>query len=850
MENIKQMLEHMSNMGIAVIAKDTHTVFYTNAVFRRAYQEAVSGAQADTLLERDEGGKQILRLLKECEGGRKPEGRHALYLAEFGGNTDVCIDTFDWEGVPSYVLYFTVNASDGAQQDESEISGVIMSAVSVVYPFVAVINVSNNAYMVLTAEEGYLLHQGDHGIFSEVMPSFSRLVHPEDQEEFVMRVDVGYLLAVFQSGQQEVHLEFRMKQSDGEYHWMAVRFVRVQTADQSSVSCVGLMRNIDYRMDLQQKLQTTLDAAYAAIPGGVIQFVADENMSIVYVNEQFCSLVEKTPEDYYEGGYGRHVLPEDWEQVRSTIYEKAANREPFDVTYRTWMGRSDRVRWMQLSGVPIDEREGNPVYLGIRMDVTELKNAQINLMAERARADLAIGTTDNIRFEYDRKADMLTLHDPDFEDKGQMKTIRMERFCERIAEWKAIYPDDRDNVLSILAGGNREAVEIRIRYPQKSDYRWCRIKGKDVVDPDGHAYIVGIIANIAKEKSLENANEQMSFMLQDSFQRMYIIDTQADTCQVIRLGVEHTRKRPLIRKLTRIVSAYERSRIYPADLDNFHAKYLYLSSPSAFTKGRSEVYFDVRIRDGLGPDYHWYTILIRRAQKDKGKLICLAKCVDEMKRQENLQRKYAEQMRYQKFSERVIDSLGALVEFRDSDSGEHILRTKQLTKILLIYLSKHDAEYELTEDKIEKITMAAAMHDVGKISIPDVILNKPGKLTPEEYEIMKTHTTKGYDILTAIEIGPDDEFGCYCREICRYHHERYDGKGYPDHLIGDDIPIWGQIVSIVDVYDALVSQRVYKPAYPHERAVQMIMNGECGSFNPKLLSCLEACADELRACYE
>ncbi len=166
------------------------------------------------------------------------------------------------------------------------------------------------------------------------------------------------------------------------------------------------------------------------------------------------------------------------------------------------------------------------------------------------------------------------------------------------------------------------------------------------------------------------------------------------------------------------------------------------------------------------------------------------------------------------------------------------------------YLAAHEPAYGLTPEKIEKITMAASMHDVGKISIPDAILNKPGRLTAEEFEIMKSHTTKGFDILNSIEVGQDDEFSTYCREICRYHHERYDGRGYPDRLVGDEIPIWGQIVSLVDVYDALVSPRVYKPPYSHERALEMIVNGECGVFNPKLLEGLAACADDLRACYE
>lgn len=855
MKNLREMLEHMSHMGVVVISKGAHTVLYANATFKNAYPAAEDGAQVQAVIGEDEDARKLFGLLDDRDSGLSAETRYRLYLMNFGGSTDVCIDEFEWEGVPAYVLYFTLVYLNEEEKYQAELSKVIEDTVSFVYPFVSVIDLSDNTSLVLAAEEGALISKGEHGNFEDMMKRIGREIHPDYREEYAQKTNVSYILDVFSKNQQEVHLEFRMKRPGGKYYWMAMRFVRVHTADKHRVSCVGLMRNIDYRKDLQHKLQATLDAAYAAIPGGVIQFIAEGDMRIVHVNEEFCKLAEKTPDDYYKGGYILHVLPEDRQRVCDTICEKAKNGEPFDVTYRIRMGKSGRVRWVQLCGVKIDDMEGKPVYLGIRMDVTELKNAQINLLEEQARADLAMGATGIIRFEYDRKEDVLTMRYPVAEAKdARTKVYSLENYCDKIRERDEVHPEDIDKMVSVFMGDNREAVEIRLKYGKMTEYQWYSIKSKEIHDADGHIYIVGILENITKKKKLEHTNaqllEQMGVMFQDSFQRMYIIDIAANTCQVIRLGIEHTRRRPLIRKLTRIVAAYERTRIYPADLDNFRAKCMYLKSPSAFTKGRNEVYFDIRVRDGLGPEYHWYTMLIRRAQQDEGKLICLAKCVDELKRQESLQRKYIEQMKYQKFSEQIIDSLGTIVEFRDSDSGEHILRTKQLTKILLTYLSDNDPEYHLTEDKIEKITMAAAMHDVGKISIPDAILNKPGRLTPEEYEIMKTHTTKGYDILNSIEIGQDNEFGCYCREICRYHHERYDGKGYPDHLCGDEIPIWGQIVSIVDVYDALVSPRVYKPAYGHEKAVRMIMNGECGSFNPKLLEGLTACADKLRACYE
>lgn len=142
--------------------------------------------------------------------------------------------------------------------------------------------------------------------------------------------------------------------------------------------------------------------------------------------------------------------------------------------------------------------------------------------------------------------------------------------------------------------------------------------------------------------------------------------------------------------------------------------------------------------------------------------------------------------------------------------------------------------------------MASAMHDVGKIAIPDYILNKPGKLTAEEFEIMKLHTVRGCEILENVEILKNSDSFVYYHDICRWHHEKWDGHGYPDGLKGDEIPIWAQVVALADCYDALVSERIYKPAYSHEKALEMIQAGECGQFNPALLRAFAKVADILK----
>ena len=203
----------------------------------------------------------------------------------------------------------------------------------------------------------------------------------------------------------------------------------------------------------------------------------------------------------------------------------------------------------------------------------------------------------------------------------------------------------------------------------------------------------------------------------------------------------------------------------------------------------------------------------------------------------------------QKLNSSIIDTLSTAIEFRHCESGEHVQRIRKLTGIFLNKINHDYAEYSIPEEEILLIQDAAVMHDVGKIAISDQILNKPGKLTKEEFEIMKTHTIRGCELLDSIPEIRNSEIYKYAYDICRHHHERWDGKGYPDGLKGNEISIWGQIVSIADVYDALVSKRVYKEAYGEDTAIQMILNGECGQFNPILLECLLQLKDEIASMY-
>ncbi|MBP5156548.1 MAG: HD domain-containing protein [Treponema sp.] len=198
----------------------------------------------------------------------------------------------------------------------------------------------------------------------------------------------------------------------------------------------------------------------------------------------------------------------------------------------------------------------------------------------------------------------------------------------------------------------------------------------------------------------------------------------------------------------------------------------------------------------------------------------------------------------------IISTLGQALESRDVESGNHCERMKQTTETLCKYIAIKYPKYMLTEMKIRQIAQVTPLHDIGKIAIPDRILHKPesaGRLTDEEFDIMKTHTVAGCKLIDSIPRFKESALYTYSYNICRYHHERWDGRGYPDHLKGMEIPIEAQVVAIADVFDALICKRVYKPSFTLEKTKEMILNGECGMFNPDIIEAFAACVDQIYA---
>jgi HD-GYP domain-containing protein (c-di-GMP phosphodiesterase class II) len=194
----------------------------------------------------------------------------------------------------------------------------------------------------------------------------------------------------------------------------------------------------------------------------------------------------------------------------------------------------------------------------------------------------------------------------------------------------------------------------------------------------------------------------------------------------------------------------------------------------------------------------------------------------------------------------MVNIFSDVIETRNQESGNHTLNVQVITGLLLNRLVEISDRYMLSKSDVSLITTLSALHDIGKIKIPEAVLNKPGKLDAEEWALMQSHTTEGDAILSNPSLDQDSAFVKTARSICRSHHEKYDGHGYPDGLSGDAIPIAAQVVSIADVYDALTSERCYKPAFTHDKAIEMITGGECGAFNPLLLTCLMDISENLK----
>lgn len=419
---------------------------------------------------------------------------------------------------------------------------------------------------------------------------------------------------------------------------------------------------------------------------------------------------------------------------------------------------------------------------------------------------------------------------------------------EDIIHKAKLFPDDiplLKNILQQVHAGEEQISALLRFYDNDHTLRWCKLFFHCVYDERMHPVrALGILNPISssivetekRKLEIDNITDQLMNILGKRYDAFVYISEEENYYQVLY-------ERGLLKNFKHSGTLddyysfccqylhrgdYNTSKMIPKNLEKaegFRAEEGFLAQEIRFLT-----------QDGT---YRWkeFEFFPIKGEHSNGVLVTIFDVDNAIKKKQK--------QRLKEINNDIIDILSTVVEFRSVESGDHIQRIKGFTKIMLKYVNEMYDEVNYTPELIDVISSASAMHDIGKVAIPDSILLKPGKLTAEEFEEMKTHTTRGCDILESMENLQDERYYKYSYEICRYHHERFDGRGYPDGLKGDDIPLEAQIVSVADVYDALISKRVYKDAYSLDEAYQMILNGECGIFSPRLMECFKRAKEEM-----
>ncbi len=492
----------------------------------------------------------------------------------------------------------------------------------------------------------------------------------------------------------------------------------------------------------------------------------------------------------------------------------------------------------------IDEDENVAGILGLVIDpgdtvqMTE-RNENIAGHAEDEFSD-----DDSFIFDYNVVEDktLILKNHPAFTTFAQYDNISLNE----LLTLPVIAEESREPIIAelkkLMEGKKQASLVVHLNIGN-SGFRPCILRMTNVFDLDMKPnHIIVIITALSEENEIleemqltfDSMQERFTSIASSHYEIMLFIFSKYKQYRMI----SSTYKEIAPSGSTDELMAHLIERIHPDDKMNLEKIFRNIMSGSSESKS-------VEIRMHAMGSYRWKEMHFHIADDTMSEknLIITVSDIDDMVHMRN-------EKEIRQVNNQLIDVLSSLVESRDLESGNHIHRIKRVTEILLKEVSNTYPEYALDDDEIDVIVSASAMHDIGKIAVPDMILLKPGKLTKDEFDLMKLHTVKGAEIINNASLIQDEKYYKYCYDICLHHHERYDGKGYPEGLKGDDISIAAQVVSVADVYDALVSKRCYKDAYSEEETIRMILDGECGSFNPKLLECLKKCREELKTLYE
>ncbi len=463
------------------------------------------------------------------------------------------------------------------------------------------------------------------------------------------------------------------------------------------------------------------------------------------------------------------------------------------------------------------------------------------------------GGTAPLFFEYDSREDIMYIHIGG-SDAIPTEIMHYMPNLENRSDWTIFHSDVallRSALLSACAG---ESKTIDIRYRAEAG------KGKKfhihrvVVAPADETrpvrWVVGIMTDIDEMmRSINSKQEitgQISMLIEATYDEMSEIDVEKDLRYMIYRSEDS-----FVRSENPVsLSAYINSIIANGVVSREYVRMYTDIISKGFLERKTlagNYDMDVMLKRPGDKDYKWYSVTISKIAGSR--YMVFTRDISEIQEARRKEAEAEESTKYAEYNRQMLDTIANLVEFRNLESGPHISRVRKITRIMLERVAELCPEYELTLKDIDLYSEAAVMHDIGKIVVPDHILNKEGKLTEEEWTVMKRHTTDGARILERLSLPGQELLLQYCKDVALHHHERFDGAGYPEGLEGENIAIGVQVIGLADSYDALVSERCYKEGLDYKEAIRMILNGECGAFNPKLLECFKASIRKMETIY-
>ena len=461
-----------------------------------------------------------------------------------------------------------------------------------------------------------------------------------------------------------------------------------------------------------------------------------------------------------------------------------------------------------------------------------------------------------ITFEYDAENDCMYVHRSKRGGEGDRVTSNFLKNLVTRADFMVSHESVSSVKEALRNDAGRGILEREILYRKDGVYgapfNHYRLRTAPVHEENGIRWIVGILDNVEEESAERMRNSEIASEISGMLDIFKVKIYQINVTQKLIFNIVqdetgfHREDKPqnleeYIKKRIangRIAPEYQEEYLHWLESEYLHRK-----------TGRGPYEFEAMIKDIGDLDYRWYSETITAIKSMPGHFLRWRRDDTEGHRERDLAYQSKELEHLTEYNGEMLDTLASLVEFRNVGNYEHIGHVRDITKILLEDIQKRSPQYELSNRDVALYSQAAAMHDIGKITVPDYVLNKEGRYTPEEFEIMKKHTTSGAEIVERINLPGQEQLKEMIKDVARHHHERFDGNGYPDMLEGDNISIGVQAVSLADVYDALVSERCYKKDYGFEESMNMILGGECGVFNPCLIESLKACEPALQKLY-